>query len=237
MEGLRVSHAARARCKHAARGRAAVGVATPTAPTWRPAARRAAPALRPRAARGGDRAAKPASLVQATPPSPWRSVEGAPLTKDEATSLRTILAAPPGAAVLGAGGDAAEICQRAAALLLLGLGKQAQDLAALEGAMLVAEQVRMGVAALRPQHGWLAVGADAWRRLAEPQSTCRVPLVPDPHDTLSMILPCQASLGTLPSGSGSSKAAAQQALLRGDAGADSVAVWQPIFASAGGFPR
>jgi hypothetical protein len=214
--------------------RAPAGRGAP-APAPRPAAvggpwgERACGARAPRAVGGAERTAGGAA-------SPWRGAGGAPLTKDEAASLRAVLAPPPGAAALGMGADPAEASQRAAALLLLGLSKQAQDLVALEGAVLVAEQVR-ACAAAGPAGG-RGGGGGGGGGIAQPWSR---PVGPT-RDTPASSPPCsppprQANLGKLPPGSGTVAAASAPALLRGDAGVASVGVWQPVFASAGGFPR
>ncbi|KAI8474269.1 MAG: hypothetical protein J3K34DRAFT_137172 [Monoraphidium minutum] len=106
----------------------------------------------------------------------WMTVEGKPLTRDEAASLRAALA-PGAAAPEGRGAALAE-------LIRAGIAKGAKDLSALEGAILAAEQVSLGALQL-----------------------------------------------------GGAAAAAAPRPLEGAGSARDTAVWQPIFASAGGFPR
>jgi hypothetical protein len=72
----------------------------------------------------------------------WRTVLGSPLTKDEAASLGKVLADSSTTTSSGSGNSSAQqACKAAAELLRAGLTKDTKDLVALEGAMLVAEQV------------------------------------------------------------------------------------------------
>jgi hypothetical protein len=130
-----------------------------------PAVRRPAPPRPPAAQRDGAPAAVAAPSADA---AAWKNAEGAPLTREEAASLRAALQRWPGGGGGGGGGGGDPLPAEALEVLRRGLAKQVDDLPLLEGAMLWTEQ-------RRPE--------------------------------------------------------------RRGAGARGVGVWQPIFASAGGFPR
>jgi hypothetical protein len=140
---------------------------------------------RPSAAPAATDAPTPAPSAPA-PSADWRGAEGTPLSKDEAASLRRVLAAGAG---VGAAADSSTLsASRAgelAALIRSGLEKSAEDLSELEGAILAAEQVSKGC-------GVLLVGRTCmyWVRAAE-----RGPLLAPPPKGITALTMHPSTLG------------------------------------------
>jgi len=200
----------------------------------------------PRAASGADVARSTGSSAA------WRTVEGSELAKQEAASLAKALAlaaasARPATTASGAtaaagaatSGSLRETCDAAADLLRVGLSKGTKDLEGLEGAILITEQVSPG-----SLNVCLGSADDEWCSVESYSHFARSPFSdpPPPQQATHAAphnrtkTPTKVYLGGLKEDP-SPTATPRPLLSSSNPGVKDVRVWQPVFASAGGFPR